>query len=65
MLKASVNEEVTNIENLIFMIWVERVSLTILMSQYDQKPITFWYDIIMYIISMQSEIYLLNLYLSC
>ena len=43
----------------------ERVSLTILMSQYDQKPITFWYDIIMYIISMQSEIYLLNLYLSC
>ena len=34
----------------------ERVSLTILMSQYD---------IIMYIISMQSEIYLLNLYLSC
>ena len=34
----------------------ERVSLKILMSQYD---------IIMYIISMQSEIYLLNLYLSC
>ena len=34
----------------------ERLSLTILMSQYD---------IIMYIISMQSEIYSLNLYLSC
>ena len=40
-----------------FMIWVERShGLTILMSQYD---------IIMQIISMQSEIYLLNLYLSC
>ena len=34
----------------------ERLSLTILMSQYD---------IIMYVISMQSEIYSLNLYLSC
>ena len=34
----------------------ERLSLTILMSRYD---------IIMYIISMQSEIYSLNLYLSC
>ena len=34
----------------------ERLSFTILMSQYD---------IIMYIISMQSEIYSLNLYLSC
>ena len=34
----------------------ERLSLTILMSQYD---------VIMYIISVQSEIYLLNLYLSC
>ena len=34
----------------------ERLSVTILMSQYG---------IIMYIISMQSEIYLLNLYLSC
>ena len=35
---------------------LERVRLAILMSQYD---------IIMCIISMQSEIYLLNLYLSC
>ena len=34
----------------------ERLSLTILMSQYD---------IIMYTISMQSEIYSLNFYLSC
>ena len=34
----------------------ERLSLTILASQYG---------VIMYIISMQSEIYSLNLYLSC
>ena len=34
----------------------QRLSLTILMSQYD---------VIMYIISMQSEIYLSNLYLNC
>ena len=43
-------------ESAFFDLGRERLSLTILMSQYD---------IIMYILSMQREIYLVNLYLSC